>query len=91
VSVNNNDGLVSQLSPHTLVVVILLPNYEECFRGKLFNPMGASSDFFLNIHTEHLKTECKLVHKTQIKYYETNNKIINALALKNHSLYISQP
>jgi len=81
----NDDVLVSQLSPHTLVVLTLLPNSEECFRGKLFNPMEASSAFFLNIHIEHLKKERKLVHKTQMKYHETHNKIINALALQNHS------
>jgi hypothetical protein len=44
--------------------------------------MGASSAFFLNIHREHVKTECKLVHKTQMKYYEIHNKIINAVALQ---------
>jgi len=32
-----------------------------------------------------LKTECKLTHKTQTKYYETHKKIINAMALQNHS------
>jgi hypothetical protein len=46
--------------------------------------MGEYSAFFLNIHIEHLKTECKLVHKTHMKYYEICNKIINAVALQNH-------
>lgn len=48
-----------------------------------FNPTKASSALLMNIHRECLMLKCKLVHITQMEYYEICNKIIKAMALQN--------